>query len=597
MPRLSQAPLRHLLWMLLCTPAALHAQTASRPAASPYAAPELRTLLGGGDGLRGVVERYEADLGSTARFHDVPGSPARDRALRQFYGAWLAALEPLDFDKLGPEARIDYVLFRNRLNHLTAELDRERRRWQEMALLLPFAPEILEMLEQRQQLEWIDAPKAASKLVGLTRQVAGLQRLAAEKKAPAATPAVAARASRTVLDLKQRLQGWMKFYDGYDPLFTWWAAQPYTELDKALEAYARDLREKVAGIGPDDRDTIIGDPIGREALISELATEMIPYTPEELIEFGEIEFAWCEAEMRKASRDLGFGDDWRKAMEHVKNLYMPPGQQPKLILDLAVEAIDFVEKNQLVTVPPLARDTWRMTMMTPEQQRVNPFFLGGEAIIVSFPTGGMSHEQKMMSMRGNNIHFARATVFHELIPGHHLQLFMNARHRQYRRLFRTPFWIEGWALHWEMLFWDMGFPKTPENRIGMLFWRSHRAARIVFSLKFHLGQMSAKESVDFLVDRVGHERENAAAEVRRSFETSYAPLYQSAYMLGAFQVRSLHKDLVGSGKMTNRAFHDAILEGGPIPVEMVRARLLGQRIDRNFKPGWRFYTDVRKESK
>jgi len=57
-----------------------------------------------------------------------------------------------------------------------------------------------------------------------------------------------------------------------------------------------------------------------------------------------------------------------------------------------------------------------MDMMTPERQLVSPFFLGGEVILVSFPTNTMSHEQKMMSMRGNNVHFARATCFHELDP-------------------------------------------------------------------------------------------------------------------------------------------------------------------------------------
>ena len=235
-----------------------------------------------------------------------------------------------------------------------------------------------------------------------------------------------------------------------------------------------------------DASDIVGDPIGREALLSELQSEMIPYTPEELIAIANKEMAWCEAEMKKASRDLGYGDDWKKALEHVKNLYVEPGKQPEMIRDLALEAIKFVDDHDLITVPQLARDTWRMEMMTPERQLVSPFFLGGEVILVSFPTNTMSHEQKMMSMRGNNIHFARATVFHELIPGHHLQGFMTARYKPYRGLFGTPFWTEGGALYWEMLFWDLNFPKTPENRIGMLFWRMHRCARIIFSLSFHL---------------------------------------------------------------------------------------------------------------
>ena len=219
---------------------------------------------------------------------------------------------------------------------------------------------------------------------------------------------------------------------------------------------------------------------------------MIAYTPEELIKLAETELAWCEAEMKKAAREMGHGDDWRAALEHVKNLHVEPGQQPALIRDLAVEAIEYLDNHNLVTIPPLCRDSWRMTMMSPERQLVNPFFLGGETIIVSYPTSTMAHEAKMMSMRGNNKHFSRATVFHEVIPGHHLQGFMTDRYKTYRRIFNTPFWGEGWALYWELLLWDRGFAQSPENKVGMLFWRMHRCARIIFSLSFHLEKMTPR---------------------------------------------------------------------------------------------------------
>jgi hypothetical protein len=51
----------------------------------------------------------------------------------------------------------------------------------------------------------------------------------------------------------------------------------------------------------------------------------------------------------------------------------------------------------------------------------------------------------------------------------------------------------------------------------------HRCARIVFSLSFHLGKMTPRECIDYLVRRVGHERDNATAEVRRSFAGRDAP--------------------------------------------------------------------------
>src|SRR5262249_24213443 len=155
-----------------------------------------------------------------------------------------------------------------------------------------------------------------------------------------------------------------------DPMFTWWVGEPYKTTDSLLEKYGVFLREKIVGVKANDNTETIGDPIGREALMSELAYEMIPYKPEELIALANKEFDWCEAEMKKASRELGYGDDWKKALEYVKTLYVEPGKQPELIRQLAQEAIDFVDEHDLVTVPQLARESWRMEMMTPEAQLV-----------------------------------------------------------------------------------------------------------------------------------------------------------------------------------------------------------------------------------
>jgi uncharacterized protein (DUF885 family) len=177
-----------------------------------------------------------------------------------------------------------------------------------------------------------------------------------------------------------------------------------------------------------------------------------------------------------------------------------------------------------------------------------------------------------------------------MIPGHFLQQYMTDRYHPWRIAFATPFWEEGWAFYWELLLWDEGFARLPADRIGMLFWRMHRAARVIFSLNFHLGRMTAGEAVSFLIKEVGHEPENATAEVRRSFETDeYGPLYQCAYEVGAMQFRALHTELVNSGKMTNRQFHDAVLRLGPMPVEMVRASLLGTKLPKDFRPAWEFF--------
>lgn len=538
------------------------------------------------DTMRDLIERYTADRGNLARFYAIDISPAREKRMRQFYSDNLAALGRLKFDALDLEGRADYVLFRNHLEHELRQLDLDAKRHAEIAPLIPFAKIAIELEESRRRMESMNAEKAAGSLDALARQAK-----AALAEAPRAKidPLSANRASAAITALRATLKEWFGFYNGYDPMFTWWAAEPYKAADEAMQSYARFLRERVTGVKAGDKTTIVGNPIGRDAIMSELAFEMIPYTPEELIAIANKEFAWCDAEMKKASRDLGFGDDWKKAVEHVKGLHAEPGKQPDLVRDLTFEAIDYVEKNNLITVPPLARETLRMEMMSAERQLLNPFFLGGPLIQVSYPTNTMTHEQKEMALRGNNIHFSRATVFHELIPGHNLQGFIGARSRPYRSLFRTPFMTEGWALYWEFELWDRGFPKSPENRIGMLVWRMHRCARIIFSLSFHNGTMTPQECIDFLVDRVGFERENAAGEVRRSFEGNYGPLYQCAYMLGALQIRALKRELVDSGKLTIKQFNDAFLRENSIPVEVSRAILKGGPIAAAFRSQWRFY--------
>jgi len=242
----------------------------------------------------------------------------------------------------------------------------------------------------------------------------------------------------------------------------------------------------------------------------------------------------------------------------------------------------------LITIPPLADETWRIAMMSPRQQLLNPFFYGGEEFAVSYPTNTMDFDARMMSMRGNNPHFSRATVHHELIAGHYLQQFMNDHVNTYRH-YDTPFWTEGWSLYWEMTLWNEGFAQSPEDRIGMLFWRMHRCARIIFSLNYHLGKWSPQQCIDFLVDRVGHERANAEGEVRRSFVGGYSPLYQVAYMIGGLQFMALQHELTGKGKMTLKQYHDAVLQQNAMPVEMIRNILGNQPITQDYKTQWRFY--------
>ncbi|MCH7400517.1 DUF885 family protein [Belliella kenyensis] len=552
----------------------------------------ITSTIGIAQGLYSEASSYVADVGTLHRKYTNRNSHEYFNRINLHYEQWLEKLRGLDFGSLDKDAQIDYLIFKNKLEKDQFFHNQAFETFKEVAHVAPFSPQLEKFYIPRRKGTKPNAEKLAGEFKAVTTEIKKLHE-SLSKTDPFNSWQKAELASDVIKSLQRSVTEAYGFYYDYDPAFTWWMKTPFEELDKAMTAYAAFLKDHYQNtLVKDDGSGIIGKPIGKVALEKELAFEFIPYTPEELIREAEKQFAWCEEEMLKASEELGYGKDWKAAIEFVKNTYVEPGTWPQDIHFLAEEAIDFLEERDLLTIPDLAKETWRMTMMSPESQRINPFFLGGEAIQISYPTSTMSHEEKMMSMRGNNPHFSRATVQHELIPGHHLQGYMTQRHRPYRSLFSTPFWIEGWALYWEIALWDKSFPKSAEDKVGMLFWRMHRCARIIFSLNYHLEKMSPQQAIDFLVDKVGHERANAEAEVRRSFEGRYGPLYQIAYMIGGLQLYALKGELVDNGSMSEKDFHDQILQNNSIPIEILRIALKDNAVDKNYKTNWKFLKDL-----
>lgn len=536
------------------------------------------------------IVRIKEDLKDIEKFYHISISRTRETRLREFCTEEISSLHEVNFELLDQNGKVDYILLQNYLNRRLRNLDLQSTLNKRADVLLSiYAPKITQICENRILVVPIDAKKVAKELLQAYEDTVSIMTRVQNATIGLDKPS-AFRAARIIKELRGHLREWYGFYNGYDPMFSWWMPSPYEQIDKSLGQLADAILIEIVGINPNDQDAIVGEPIGRQGLLAELRAEMINYSPEEILQIGEKEREWCEAELKKASQELGYGHDWKRALEYVKELYVEPGEQPNLAHQLANEAVNFVRRYDLITVPRLAEELWQTFMISPERQKANPFFLGGRSIQVSYPTADMTQTEKMMSLRGNNIHFTRAIVFHECIPGHHLQLFMNARNRPYRQLFDTPFSVEGWALYWEMILWDdKRFHKTPENRMGMLFWRLHRCARIVFSLNFHLRRMTAQQCVDYLVESVGHEPASAEGEVRRSLSGDYPPLYQVGYALGGLQLYSLRHDLVEGGFMTPKEFHDRFMLSNCMPIELFRALCKGLPLSRDYSPIWRFY--------
>ena len=354
--------------------------------------------------LRSLIQHYQADQEALERRHAAALPKVKAERLQGLAREVEQELMAIPFDSLDLNSRIDALLLASRLQFDQQELDREQGQQDEMQPWIPFRQSLAALINLDRGAPHVDAPSTARELARLGEEIAQVSKhldaRLKERKENAAAPhdkevpskVLGNRVAKTIEQLRESLRDWNGFYAGYDPEFTWWMRQPFERCEKHLTDFANLIRREVIGSKEGEDAPMIGDPIGRRGLVDALAAEMIPYSPEEIIRIGEEEFKWCEREWKRAAQDLGFGDDWKKAIDHVASLHVQPGYQPHLIRELADEAVKFLEDRNLVTIPPLCREVWRMEMMSPERQKVNPYFTGGEVISISFPTDTMTHE-------------------------------------------------------------------------------------------------------------------------------------------------------------------------------------------------------------
>jgi len=535
------------------------------------------------------IERFDADERRLRGFHPIATEATRQRR-RELAGASLAALAAVDEAGLPRDGRVDLRLFRARLEEIATRLDWEEEDARAAAPLVPF-------LESCTRIERIDrhgepwvADELAQWLGAAAVQVRELREkpgpeAAAALQAPLAVRAAAARAR----ECRAFLDGWRKSNAAADPELGFWIAAPAERAVTALGEFAGWLEGTVL---EELKKSPEGSPfaIGRDRYAAELRFERIDLTPERMLAFGEEQLAALQAEMTRetaalvaadgAAIDSGLADrpvDWRLGLELAKRDTVPIGGQRLFVQAVAEEAIRFCRDEALFPVPAIADECWRLRLSDLETQgRLAYGFYGRDFMGVSAPLPEMDHERKLECLRSNARPFTRTVVPHELIPGHHLQSFFGLR-RARLGLAGSPFFVEGWAVHGEMTLDERGFFRGPRERVGHLFWRLLRAARIVVSTRYHLRLMTQAQMVDAMVEHAGLERSAAQAEVDRYM--TYSPLYQCAYLHGATEIRRLREECRAAwgGDFSELRFNTELVEQGSIPIARAREALLGPR--------------------
>lgn len=177
-----------------------------------------------------------------------------------------------------------------------------------------------------------------------------------------------------------------------------------------------------------------------------------------------------------------------------------------------------------------------------------------------------------------------ALTLHESAPGHAFQGAIAAEHAdqpEFRRHVYISAYGEGWALYCERLGMEMGLYDTPYDRFGMLGYQIWRAARLVVDTGIHAQGWSRQQAIDYLTRYTALPAHEIETEVDRYISW---PGQALSYYLGEtalLRARARAEEALGA-KFNLRAFHDAVLELGSVPLPV-----LEQRIDRFIADGGR----------
>ena len=281
--------------------------------------------------IQTTIQTFTADLADIQSFLSISFSSNRANKVEELLTSTLAFLKSFDFDLLHPSEQADYLLLQSHVRRLLHQEEAATKKFHAAKLQGLFGDWVdicIHFVETRHNVGRQNGRQIATVLQSAEQ---GINRLL-DVLDPETS--FGGDKERFIMfwtiakfeELQTAFQEAVGFYQDYDPVISWWIEKPWEALSTKLTALVSALGKKTEIDGSGSADDIVGDPIGREALLQELEAEWIAYTPEELVQIAEEEFKWCEDEMEKASKALGF-DRPQEALEHVKNTFVEPGEQ------------------------------------------------------------------------------------------------------------------------------------------------------------------------------------------------------------------------------------------------------------------------------
>ena len=296
-------------------------------------------------------------------------------------------------------------------------------------------------------------------------------------------------------------------------------------------------------------------------------------TPEAIHQIGLKEVARIRAEMEEIIKSLNFKGDFKQFLKFLRE---SPQFYAKTPEELIKEA-SYIAKKMDGQLPKFFTKLPRQPYaVEPVPEAIAPKYTTGRYVSAPLEsTRPGTYWVNTYALDKRPLYVLESLTLHEAVPGHHLQGALNQELENlpdFRRYSYISAFGEGWALYCEKLGIEAGFYQSPYSDFGRLSYEMWRAARLVIDTGIHAFGWSRERAITLLEENSALSTHNIRTEVDRYISWPGQALSYKLGELKILELRQLAEKELGE-KFDIRLFHDAILENGSIPLDILTAQI------------------------
>ena len=290
----------------------------------------------------------------------------------------------------------------------------------------------------------------------------------------------------------------------------------------------------------------------------------VDLTPDQIHAIGLSEVAKIHAEMLDVMKQANFAGDLPAFLQFLRTDPRFYARTPQDLLDRAAWTAKLVDGKVGLYIGHLPR---RRFGIVPVPADIAPFYTAGRG-------GPGQYLVNTYDLPSRPLYQLPALTLHESAPGHAFQMPLAQENKAapFRQTIYISAYGEGWALYCERLGDEMGIYQTPYERFGMLSYQMSRASRLVVDTGIHHMGWTRAQAQSFLHDNTALSDHEIQTEVDRYISW---PGQALSYYLGEMAIRGgrAKAEAALGTKFNIRAFHDAVLELGSVPLPVLNARI------------------------